>query len=66
MKDLTKHNTPDFYYTYRSILDPFFVSQRYVPTLIFYERMDGTNADSLAELDRQVEALQEQSSCTAM
>eukprot|EP00434_Breviolum_minutum_P017486 symbB.v1.2.015433.t2/scaffold1121.1/size137196/1 len=32
----------------------FLLAEGYVPTLIFYERMDGTNADSLAELDRQV------------
>ena len=65
MKDLKNHNTQIFT-IHRSIQIPFFVLQRYVPTLIFYERMDGIHAEALAELDRQVEALQEQSSCTAM
>jgi hypothetical protein len=38
-----------------------------MPTLIFYERLDSdVPPSSLEELDRQVQQLQEQTSCAAM
>jgi len=45
----------------------FLLQDGYMPTLIFYERLDSdVPPSSLEELDRQVQQLQEQTSCAAM